>query len=167
MFDGYNASSSSTKTHEQQRSSKKNASKTYIFDENMTLRVSKKAFLSNYENKNRLINLLKPLLFSHGITVLQATADADYLVAKTCIENSLKQTVCCVAVDRDILVMLVGNAHESCKGIFFGKTIYCYNVLDLKNALPPYMTEIILIVHAMSDNVTSAIYKKVKPECLT
>ena len=44
VFDGYNASSSSTKTHEQQRRSKKNASKTYIFDENMTLQVSKKFF---------------------------------------------------------------------------------------------------------------------------
>ena len=84
----------------------------YIFDENMTLQVSKKAFLSNYENKNRLINLLKPLLLSHGITVLQATADADYLVA---IETSLKQTVWYMAVDTDILVMLVGNAHESYK----------------------------------------------------
>ena len=130
VFEGYNASSSSTKTHEQQKRAKKNASKTYIFYKNMTLQVSKKAFLSNYENKNRLINLLKALLLSHGITVLQATEDADYLVAKTCIENSLKQTVWYMAVDTDILVMLVGNAHESCKGIFFGKTTYCYNVLD-------------------------------------
>ena len=111
----------------------------------MTLQVSKKAFLSNYENKNRLINLLKPFLLSHGITVLQATADADYLIAKTCIEHSLKQTAWCVAVDTDILVMLVGNAHESCKGIFFGKTTYCYNVLDLKNALPPDMSELIFL----------------------
>ena len=68
-----------------------------------------------------------------------------------------------MAVDTAILVMFVGNAHESCKGIFFGKTTYCYNVLDLKNALSPDMSELILIVHAMSDNdTTSAIYKNGK-----
>ena len=45
-----------------------------------------------------------------------------------------------------------------------------YNVLDLKNVLPPDMSKLILIVHAMSDNdTTPAIYKvyKVKPKCLT
>ena len=66
VFDGYDATSSSTKTHEQQRRAKGSASKSYLFDENMKLQVKKNAFLSNYDNKNRLITMLKHLLVSHN-----------------------------------------------------------------------------------------------------
>ena len=103
VFDGYDASSCSMKTQEQHRRSKGNASKTYIFDGSMKLQVSKKAFLSNYENKNRLIKMLNPLLLSHGIAVMQAPADADYFVAKKCLDVSVQHSVWSLAVDTDIL----------------------------------------------------------------
>ena len=82
-----------TKTHKQQRRSRGKVSKTYLFDGNR-----KSAFLSNYENKLRLISMLKSLLLFHGIEVEQATADADYLVT-SCLEDSMKHSIWCSAVD--------------------------------------------------------------------
>ena len=93
VFNGYDATSSSTKTHEQQRRAKGSASKSYLFDENMKLQVKKNAFLSNYDNKNRLITMLKHLLVSHNINVVQAEADADYLVANTCLDLSVNNSL--------------------------------------------------------------------------
>ena len=59
----------------------------------MKLQVKENAFLSNYDNKNRLTTMLKHLLVSHNINVVQAEADADYLLANTCLDLSVNNSV--------------------------------------------------------------------------
>ena len=164
VFDGYDAGSTSTKSHEQQRRSRGSASKTYIFDGTMKLQVSKKAFLNNYENNKCFINIMKNHLVSREFSVIQVPLDADYYVVKTCFDISNRNSVWCNTVDTDILIMLVEIASSSRKNIYFGKNhSFCYNIKDLKNALPSKMLGLILIIHALSDNdTTSAFYKKGK-----
>ena len=165
VFDGYDISSISTKSHEQQRRSSKSALKTYLFDGSMKLQVSKKAFLNNYENKKKqFINLLKNHLVCRGFSVIQAPSDADHCIAKKCFDISKENSVWCNTVDTDILIMIIEMASSSRKNIYFGKNhSFCHNIIELKNALPPKMSGLILIIHALSDNdTTSAFYKKGK-----
>ena len=72
--------------------------------------------------------MLKSLLLFHGIEVEQASADADYLVARRCLEDDMMHSIWCLAVDIDILVMLVEKVQKSRKGLYFVKsasTPYC------------------------------------------
>ena len=81
---------------------------------------------------------------SHGIEVMQETAEADNLIARQCLEDSIKHKVWCMAVDTGILVMLVEKGQGSCKGVYFDKTPFlCFYVLELSNALPSDLSGLI------------------------
>ena len=60
--------------------------------------------------------------------------------------------------------MLVQKVKPSSNRILFGQSKnICHDVMELKDALPPGMSQFVLIVHAMSDNdTTSAFYCKTK-----
>ena len=74
---------------------------------------NKKTFLSNHLNKQRFINILSLRLEINGINVIHSVGDADYLVAKTAVEEALNSNVVCVADDTDILVLLLHHARRN------------------------------------------------------
>ena len=60
--------------------------------------------------------------------------------------------------------MLVQKVKPWSNRILFGQSKnICHDVMELKDALPPGMSQFVLIAHAMSDNdTTSAFYYKTK-----
>lgn len=79
------------------------------------------AFLSNENNKNKLIQILCTELRSVGFTCAQAEEDADYLIIDTAIKiASADKTVVVVGQDIDLLVLLTQLNVEN-KNIFFCK----------------------------------------------
>lgn len=126
VFDGYPLEPT-TKGEEQARRSAKNTSCDIDFDLN-TVCISKKlSFLSNKNNKRKMIIILSEELRNKGIVSVTAEADADLDIIRSGIAqlNRFSQVVI-VGSDTDLLVLLVALAPEN-KPIFFKKEIFGKN----------------------------------------
>jgi len=69
----------------------------------MLIPLKKNEFLSNQENKKRLINLLTDKLRLAGCSVLQATDDAVLLVVQTAVQAAQFPNTVPVGNDTDLL----------------------------------------------------------------
>ena len=110
VFDGYG--STSTKSAEQQHRAQQNTSADIVFELGMKTTTSKKAFLGNGKNKDRLIKKLMEKFEDKELTVKQSTADADWLIVSTAMEAAQTHNILIVVVgtDTDLLVMMVAQA---------------------------------------------------------
>ena len=129
----------------------------------MSVQTSKEAFLTNYSNKGRLIEFLRPLLKQKGINTKQADSDADYLVVQTALKLFRNASTLCIATDTDIFVMLVERADEFTDISFGPSRKYCYNIQELHFSLSPPMQQLLVIIHGFPDNdTTSGFFNKAK-----
>lgn len=106
VFDGYDSKCLSTKESLQNIRSR-NAAEISVKVEN-TVITSQDSFLRNGNNKQKLIDILKPLFEKAGVKVTQAERDADYLIVRTAVEISNNgKTVTVVSEDTDIVILLI------------------------------------------------------------
>ena len=126
VFDGYANNSRSTKASERIRRSNNKKCCDVFFTENMNATTTTQdKFLSNINNKKRLISMLANYLAKENILVKQDIDDADLLIVKTAIEHCFKNVVV-VADDIDILVLLTALTPKT-------KTIYYLKLGKGKN----------------------------------
>ncbi|GBM78325.1 hypothetical protein AVEN_27925-1 [Araneus ventricosus] len=71
-----------------------------MFDESMSATMSQEKFLSNYKNKQRLINKICVKFQKEGLVVKQAEEDDDYLIIKSALKIE-KGSPCFVVVGED------------------------------------------------------------------
>jgi len=162
IFDGY-SEQMSTKTAEQKRRASKRTSPNIHFDLQTTVTVPQADFLSNSQNKARLINLLSQTLESEGVRVRQAIADADALIVKTALDIAReKNKVVVVGTDTDLLIMLLARARKPDKIYFLSPGSKAYNVGSIQNTIGE-RKQCLLFIHAMSGcDTTSALFGKGK-----
>ena len=111
VFDGYpDDNLADTKSAERLRRSFKHLSPTVEFDENTSLSLAQKKFLSNDRNKACFIDLSVDFFKRNNITAEQAFEDADTMIVDTAIANSGKyQTIFFRGEDIDLLVSLTDS----------------------------------------------------------
>ena len=163
VFDGYSDSKSSTKYAERQRRSRTFQSTDIIFDRHTKVCISQEKFLSNEHNKSRFISQLSRQLVENGISVKQATDDADLLIIQTAIHESLSSVsnIAVVGEDVDLLILMAALTPENRNITFLkpgrGKVpARHYNSSDLQSSLGS-LKDYILFLHAASgcDTVSS------------
>lgn len=168
VFDGYpdGAAMKSTKYAERLRRQQKQTSADTLFDLTMAATVSQEKFLSNDNNKSRLITMLIVKLEDAGFICKQAYEDADTLIVTTAMGISGDyDVVVIVGEDIDILVILTArNSPES--NIYFlkpGRRNIVQRLYSPRSLKYPSLRRFILFIHAVSgcDN-TSAFFRRGK-----
>lgn len=169
VFDGYDSKCLSTKESLQNIRSR-NAAEISVKLEN-TVITSQDSFLRNGNNKQKLIDILKPLFEKAGVKVTQAERDADYLIVRTAVELSNNgKTVTVVSEDTDIVILLIHySQHDNMFLLRPGKVAKAdriTNIMQLQTKLG-HLRHCILFLHALSGcDTTSFIFKKSKKYCL-
>src|SRR6218665_614725 len=165
VFDGY-GSTTSTKVAEQRRRAQKCTSVDIIFHDDMPTTTTQAAFLTNGNNKKRLIESLREKMLQAGIRVKQAEADADTLIVSTAlaVAESEKLPVVVVGTDTDLLVMMVARATTT-TDIFMlcqSKPVVVFSILDIQHAIG-YTRNHLMFLHAVTGcDTVSAIYRQSK-----
>ena len=77
------------------------------------------AFLSNGNNKQRLINLISEKLREKGCFVINAEGDADYHLVQAAIAASRSHITTLIGEDTDLLVLLLYHATLDGKTLYF------------------------------------------------
>ena len=138
VFDGY-SNATSTKVVEQRRRAQKHISCDIIFDEDTPTTTSQAAFLTNSQNKTRLIQALRDKMSMSGICFQQAKADADTLIISTALRlaETTEVPVIVVGTDTDLLVMLVARATSSTDIYMLccSNPTTLYNIRDIQRAI--------------------------------
>lgn len=166
VFDGYDTGPN-TKDHEHKRRASK-LSPDVAFNPQMQVYRNQTAFLSNSNNKSKLVTALMSHLEGCGFTVDQAPDDADTLVVKTALQLALSgSTVTVVANDTDILVMLVYHYQAVMADIFVQSEVASrksqpcrtISVAQVRRSVGDKAASTLLTVHALSGcDTTSAVY---------
>lgn len=171
VFDGYpqDAAEKSIKSAERIRRTRNMPSASVVFDETMMVTMPKECFLSNDQNKMRLITMLTDKFKAKNFQVKQAVEDADPMIVSTAIDLAkLGGTVIIVGEDIDLLVLLTAQEQQ---------TAFC-NIFLLKPGkgsqdnlmyspshckLSDIAKKNILLLHAFSGcDSTSAFFRKGK-----
>lgn len=105
VFDGYR-DGPSTKDGTHRRRGDGHQGRKVSFTTSMALCVKKEEFLKNKENKQMFIDTLGERLDQCGHQVMNASGDADLLIAKTAVEAASKSDTVLVGDDTDLLVLL-------------------------------------------------------------
>ena len=105
VFDGYKIET--TKGPEQKRRKKNIASIEVNVDWNLPIPSDKRNFLSSKKNKQQLIDLFAAELIREGISVIQATGDADIPIVKETLSKARDENVVVHSTDTDIFIALV------------------------------------------------------------
>ena len=95
VFDGYKEFTTKDMTHKRRLKGKKEVSVTFSLD--MSLSVTKEAFLSDTKNKQQFIDFLGTRLTNQGCRVFHDQADADLFIVQKAIESA----------DTDLLILLL------------------------------------------------------------
>ncbi|KYN03290.1 hypothetical protein ALC62_05871 [Cyphomyrmex costatus] len=108
VFDGYpDDTSNSLKTWERCRRRQGTVCREFHFDENTKIHEKQTKFLSNDNNKKRLISMLSTELNSAGFETVIAEEDADALIIQTAYNlTPTVKTVIIIGEDIDLLVLL-------------------------------------------------------------
>ncbi|KAL4702881.1 hypothetical protein ACJJTC_005792 [Scirpophaga incertulas] len=164
VFDGYKIDS--IKSAERNRRALKYKCADIEFNADMPLKIAQDKFLSNNNNKSRLIDMLRIKLADNNIFTCQAESDADKLIVDTAINLETKNVVI-VSEDIDVLVILTALANES-REIYFlkpsrGKVKQkIFSSKSLEKSLPK-CKEHILFLHSLTGcDTTSAFFNKGK-----
>ncbi|KAG5872325.1 hypothetical protein JTB14_037573 [Gonioctena quinquepunctata] len=130
VFDGYpsEAEHKGMKSSERARRAMAHSPPEVIFEENTISKIPQDKFLSNDENKLRLIQLLKSKMEKHGIQVIQYEEDADRLIVTTALAKASDYDLVIIAgEDIDLLVIFTGLVRPS-------KNVYFQNGCDTTSA---------------------------------
>ncbi|CAH0381987.1 unnamed protein product [Bemisia tabaci] len=168
IFDGYSRDTPSTKNAERFRRYGKSMVNEIAFHEETKVTLIQEKFLSNDENKTRLIEMLQKKFRDIGIENKIADGDADPLIVQTTLNLSLESTQNCVIIgeDIDLLVILTALCPEGTE-IFLLKPgrlnvetkLYSSKSLNAR----PKLKEHVLFLHAFSGcDTNSAIFGKGK-----
>lgn len=123
VFDGYTSdlTIAGTKSAERIRRKRKQQCPDFAFDVTTVPTISQEQFLSNENNKEKFVNMLRIFFARSAIEVEQAIEDADVLIVNTALE---KLTICdsveIIGEDIDLLVLLTALAPKKSK-IYFRK----------------------------------------------
>lgn len=163
VFDGY-TDVNSTKRAEQKRKGKKSAD--INFELHMKVTVQQDQFLSNENNKTRLINLLSQQMIDAGIEIQVAAGDADTSIVRCAIDKApLHRTVAVVGEDVDLLVLLIALSPAT-NNIFFikpGRGKAETQIFSSQELQQLEFSDSILFLHSFSGcDTTSAMFRKGK-----
>ncbi|CAG9771594.1 unnamed protein product [Ceutorhynchus assimilis] len=173
VFDGYKHSELTPKGEEQRRRSSGKTSPTLV---NLQLDqltcTAQTNFLGNGENKEILLAMLRPVLEGAGLTVLQASGDADQLIVATALQLSVTQkSVVVTATDTDIFAMLI-QRYSSEYDVYMlmpgvsGRSDKVHNIRSVQSSLGA-VKNVLLFAHAMTgSDTTSALFGKGKTALL-
>ncbi|KAJ8933618.1 hypothetical protein NQ314_013908 [Rhamnusium bicolor] len=137
--------------------------------EKTVVTVKQDDFLSNGNNKLKLISFLIIALTSHGVQTEQASSDADTLIVRTALMKSFTcDKVAIVGEDVDLLVLLMAVTPAE-QNILLVKPSHgkvARKVYSSQQLQTLGMKDSILLVHAFSGcDTTSAAYRKGKLSC--
>lgn len=173
VFDGYQ--SKSTKDHEHSRRSQVHQKCPDIaFTEDNTVHVGQHFFLTNSNNKERLIDLISKYLKQDGHDVRQCDNDADTAIVDVALEYACSgKPVTVIAEDTDILVLLVYFWNSEMAEISMrcqsrkGCQLKVYDIARLAQGLDNKVVKNILFLHAWGGcDTTSATYNHGKTKIL-
>lgn len=163
VFDGYDDGPSTKDATHKRRVG--NEGRKVVFNAAMKLQLKKKEFLSNKENKQRIIGLLGEKLSESGCDVLHAPGDADVLIVETAVGLARTRDVVLVGEDTDLLVLLLHHAQTIKHDIFFrpepkkGTPVKCFSIKAARSALGKVVCSNILFVHSfLGCDTTSRIF---------
>jgi len=105
VFDGYNNTSPAIKDMTHMRRRKGIQSAFVNFNPEMKFTGQKETFLSNDQNKQRIICLIGEMLIKCGCTVNHASGDAGIDIVKHAILSSKNYTTTVVGEDTDLLIL--------------------------------------------------------------
>ncbi|KAE8747077.1 hypothetical protein FOCC_FOCC006215, partial [Frankliniella occidentalis] len=166
VFDGYGDHLSTKAAEQLHRCSGKTSPNLTIRADTMVT-TAQANFLGNGANKTSLICLLKPVLESAGLSVVQAQSDADTLIVEKALERASSHPVAVAANDTDILALLVQRMlpkspiYMHCPGTS-GRPDKVYDIKKVQAALGP-LQEVILAMHALTGcDTTSAMFGRGK-----
>ena len=166
VFDGYN-SLMSTKRAEQRRRASKGTSPDILFDEHMKPTTSQEAFMTNSNNKSRLINMLRHYCAEANIDTLQAEGDADPLIVSTALKlaEPTKGPVVVVGSDADLVSQLTATSETNTRIHIMLETnpVTIYKIADFQTKLNEKQRKQLNVVHCLTGcDTTSALYGKGK-----
>lgn len=108
VFDGYKNSNNNIKSTERHRRQNINKGTDVFINESIDLQSSQEKFLSNDQNKTRLIVILTEKFLNSGVYVIQAEYDVDTLIVQTAIQKTQScQKVVLIGEDIDLIVLLL------------------------------------------------------------
>ena len=150
VFDGY-GNQPSTKANEQQRRAQKNTYRDIMFEESMP--TTQAAFISNGNNKKRLIERLTEKMLLAGIRVKQAQADADTLIVSTALST---------AESEKLPVIVVGTEMTDVYMMCHRNHVALFNIHDIQHALGSTRHHLMFLHAVTGCNTVSAIYRQGK-----
>ncbi|KAK4313252.1 hypothetical protein Pmani_015368 [Petrolisthes manimaculis] len=118
VFDGYK-SGPTTKDMTHNRRSKGVFGPKVMFTSTMPLRSKKETYLSNSDNKQNFIDLLCETFKANGIDCVNASADADVMIAKKGIEHARETVTYVIGEDTDLLALLCHYAERGMNDLYF------------------------------------------------
>ncbi|KAG1671837.1 hypothetical protein GQR58_016250 [Nymphon striatum] len=164
VFDGYGENS--TKDMTQQRRSGAKTAPAVTFTKEIKLTMKKDIFLSNPQNKQRLLNMLSESLNENNCKTLHAESDADVLIAQTAVEAANLNTTVLVGEDTDLLILLCHHFKSGRFDLYFqpepkvnSKKNRTWNIKLVKQDLGDAICDGILFIHAiLSSDTTSHVH---------
>lgn len=167
-FDGY--ATMSTKVAEQNRRSlRQTISADVVVELHRPISTDQRSFLANRTNKSRLIEEVKQKLTVKGVTCLQASADADYMLTSTTVayaEVHDTRPVVLVGTDTDLLVMLIDRVATANVYMQYSRNTV-YNISDMQQSMHTQSRQHILLAHAITGcDTVSALFSIGKKKAL-
>ncbi|KAG1697371.1 hypothetical protein GQR58_005968 [Nymphon striatum] len=164
VFNGYGENS--TKDMTQQRRSGGKTAPAVTFTKEMKLTMKKDIFLSNPQNKQRLLNMLSESLNENNCKTLHAESDADVLIVQTAVEAANLNTAVLVGDDTDLLILLCHHFKPGRFDLYFqpepkvnSKKNRTWNIQLVKQDLGDAICDGILFIHAiLSSDTTSHVH---------
>ena len=152
VFDGYKEFTTKDMTHKRSLKGKKGVSVTFSLD--MSLSVTKEAFLSDPKNKQQFIDFLGTKLTNQGSHVFHDQADADLFIVQKAIESAESMDTVFIGDDTDLLVVLLHHMPPHSKNIFFASDCKkntkgrVWNIKEVQAKLGTFVCKHIPFLHA-------------------
>ena len=153
VFDGYDGGASIKDMAHSLRS--RTVGREIFFTADMQLKLKKEEFLSCKKNKARFICALADHLRAKGVSVSQASGDADVPIVEAAVASSRYHDTAVVGDDTDLLVLLCYHCDLSSKKLFFApepksnKAPRIWDIHTLKEKLGQDTCHLILFAHAL------------------
>jgi len=148
VFDGYHGASTKDEAHRRRIGPDVGAAVSVSAD--MSLTMSKKAFLANTSNKQALINLLAQHMIEAGIKVEQAEGDADYTISRLACQSAQDKPTAVVAEDTDIFQLMIHHTDATNNNLYMVTSKQMISISTIKQRLDPTISASLLFLHAIS-----------------
>ena len=125
----------------------------------------KEVLLSNPRNKQRFLKLLSSAHTESGIRSVNCEEDANVEIVEAAMKIALEKSVCVLADDADITVLLIHKIFELLSSGVSLPIIYqlrvgvVYDMVAVTNVLPAALKNSLLVIHAFyGSDTTSRLY---------